>query len=329
MSATARERLGTVGVWMNFPAAVPLADMLAAARAVEELGYGALWYAETPRTREALVQAALLLGATERIGIATGITSVYSRDAIALHAGAAALEEASPGRFVLGMGVSHAPAVEARGHDYTKPLATMRGYLDALDDRGGDGAPPRVLAALRNRMLELARDRAAGAHPYFVPVEHTARARAILGEGPLLAPEVTVVVEPEAGAARARARAFMERYLQLPNYRNNLLALGYAEDDLAPDAPSDRAVDDIVAWGDADAVAARVRAHREAGADHVCIQALADDPAGAVEQLRALAPLLLYSVARSVSDRSQRQDHVHPLQDRRGSAAVPGPTIPR
>jgi probable F420-dependent oxidoreductase len=293
MSATARERLGTVGVWMNVPATVPLAGLLAAARAVEELGYGAFWYAETPSTREALVQAALLLGATERVAIATGITSVYSRDAIALHAGGAALEEAHPGRFVLGMGVSHAPAVQGRGHDYGKPLATMRAYLDALDARGGDGAPPRVLAALRTRMLELARDRAAGAHPYFVPVEHTTRARTVLGDGPLLAPEVTVVIEPDAGAARARARTFMERYLRLPNYRNSLLALDYPEDELTPEAPSDRVVDDIVGWGDAEAVAARVRAHRDAGADHVCVQALADGPAGAVEQLRALAPLLL------------------------------------
>ena len=294
MSATAGERLGPVGVWMNVAATVPLGELLAAARAVEELGYGAFWYAETPNTREALVQAALLLGATERLAIATGITSVYSRDAIALHAGVATLEEAHPGRFVLGVGVSHAPAVQGRGHDYGKPIATMRAYLDALDARGGDGVPPRVLAALRPRMLELARDRAAGAHPYFVPVEHTARARAVLGDGPLLAPEVTVVLEPDATRARARARAFMERYLRLPNYRNSLLALGYAEEELTPDAPSDRVVDDIVGWGDAEAVAARVRAHRDAGAGHVCVQALADgDPAGAVEQLRALAPLLL------------------------------------
>src|SRR4051812_21627671 len=163
MTTPLNDRLGPIGAWMNVPATVPLRDLLGAARAVEELGYGALWYAETPLTREALVQASLLLAATQRIVIATGITSVYSRDAIALSAGAAALEEAHPGRFVLGMGVSHAPAVRTRGHDYGKPVATMRAYLDALDERGGDG-PPRVLAALRRRMLELARDRSAGAH---------------------------------------------------------------------------------------------------------------------------------------------------------------------
>ena len=292
MAASLKQRLGPVGVWMNVPARVPLEELRDAARAVEELGYGAFWYAETPFTREALVQASLLLEATEGLTFATGITSVYSRDAIALHAGAAALEEAHPGRFVVGLGVSHAPAVEGRGHDYGRPLATMRGYLDALDERGADGSPPRVLAALRRRMLELARDRAAGAHPYFVPVEHTARARAVLGAGPLLAPEVTVVVERDAGRARERARPFMKRYLALPNYRNNLLELGYGEDELAPDAPDDRVVDDMVAWGDAETVAARIRAHHEAGADHVCVQALADGSAGAVEQLRALAPLL-------------------------------------
>jgi probable F420-dependent oxidoreductase len=293
VALTAKERIGRVGVWTNAARGESVAALRDAARAVEELGYGALWYAETPRTREALVQAALLLGATERLAIATGITSVYSRDPIALHAGAWALEEAFPDRFVLGLGVSHAPAVQARGHEYGKPLTTMRRQLDALDELGDDGLPPRVLAALRPRMLELSRDRSAGAHPYFTPVEHTRRAREVLGDGPLLAPEVTVVVEADADRARARARAFMERYLTLPNYRNNLLALGYEEADLEPSSPADRVVDDIVGWGDAETVAARVRAHLDAGADHVCVQALADDLAGSVGQLRMLAPLLL------------------------------------
>ena len=293
MTAPVKERLGPVGAWMRFGATLPLDEMLESARAVEALGYRALWYPETPTTREALVQAALLLGATERLVVATGIASIYGRDAIALDAAAAALEEAHPGRVVLGIGVSHAPAVRSRGHEYGKPVATMRAYLDAIDGHDAAGGAPLVLAALRPRMLELARDRAVGAHPYFVPVEHTARARATLGDGPLLAPEVTAVLESEASRARARARAFMERYLALPNYRNNLLELGYAEDELAPDAPSNRVVDDIVAWGDAAAVAERVRAHHDAGADHVCVQMLADEPAAAVRQLRALAPLVL------------------------------------
>jgi probable F420-dependent oxidoreductase len=284
--------LGPVGAWANWPAQVPIDDLLEAARTIESLGFAALWLAETPLTREAFVQAALLLGATERLIVATGITSIYSRDAIAMHAGAAALEEAFPGRFVLGMGVSHQPVVQRRGHDYGRPVATMRVYLDALDAIAAQSAvvpAPRVLAALRPRMLELARDRAAGAHPYFVPVEHSARARAILGEGPLLAPEQAVLLETDAGPARATARRFMKRYLTLANYRNSLLSLGYAEDELDPDAPSDRLVDDVVAWGDADAIAGRIRDHHAAGADHVCIQPLAGDPSGAVQQLRELA----------------------------------------
>jgi len=293
MATDLKERLGPVGVWMRLGADTALAELRHAARTVEGLGYGALWYAETPTTREALVQAALLLGATERLVLATGITSIYSRDAIAARNGGAALEEAYPGRFVLGLGVSHAPAVQSRGHDYGKPVGTMRAYLDALDDDGAKESPPRVLAALRRRMLELARDRSAGAHPYFVPVEHTARARAVLGERPLLAPELTVVLEPDAERARTRARAFMQRYLELPNYRNNLLELGYDEGELTPDAPADRVVDDLVAWGGAEAIADRVRAHHRAGADHVCLQALADEPRGALEQLQALAPVLL------------------------------------
>ncbi|MEA2167362.1 MAG: hypothetical protein QOF76_662 [Solirubrobacteraceae bacterium] len=287
-----KDRLGPVGVWMNQPADVPLRQLRDTVKAVEDLGYGAFWYAETPRTREALVQAGLLLSATETIQIATGITSVYSRDAIALHAGAATLEEAYPGRFVLGIGVSHAPAVQSRGHAYGKPVSTMRSYLDALDEIGPMRTPV-VLAALRTRMLELAAKRAGGAHPYFTPVEHTARARAILGAGPLLAPEVTVVLETDPDRARGRARQFMQRYLALDNYRNNLLDLGFGADELDPEHPSDDVVDRIVAWGDAEAIAQRVQAHRDSGADHVCLQALAEDPAGAVEQLRALAPLLL------------------------------------
>ena len=182
---------------MSIPGTRRLDEVRGVVRSVEELGFDAFWFGESPTTREALVQAALLLEATERITFATGITSIYTRDATALDAGAAALEEAFPDRFVVGLGVSHAPAVAGRGHDYGKPLAMMRAYLDALGERERQHAvarPPRVLAALRPRMLELARDRASGAHPYLVPVEHTRRARETLGSGPVLAPEVTVLI---------------------------------------------------------------------------------------------------------------------------------------
>jgi probable F420-dependent oxidoreductase len=295
--AAAREQLGRVGVWLGALGRTPWAEAAAAARRIEDLGYGALWISETPAAREPLAHAALLLGATERIPVATGIASIWSRDALAARNGALALAEAHPGRFALGLGVSHAPAVQLRGQEYFKPLTAMRAYLDAFDAAPWQGAappqaPPVLLAALRPRMLELARDRTAGAHPYFTPVEHTAIARERLGAGPVLAPEVSIALEADAGAARERARSFMQLYLQLPNYTNNLRDLGWSDADLAGGG-SDALVDAIVGWGDVDAVAARVRAHLDAGADHVCVQPVGTDVAGAVAELERLAPALL------------------------------------
>jgi probable F420-dependent oxidoreductase len=173
----------------------------------------------------------------------------------------------------------------------------MRAYLDAMDAAGHqrwapDPPVPVVLAALRPKMLELARERTAGAHPYLVTPEHTARARELLGPEPLLAPEQAVFVETDPGRARERARRFAAGYLQMPNYVNNLRWLGFTDEDLADDL-SDRLVDAIVAWGDPEAIAARVRAHLDAGADHVSIQPLGNLDA-ALEQLRALAPLLAH-----------------------------------
>jgi probable F420-dependent oxidoreductase len=168
----------------------------------------------------------------------------------------------------------------------------MNEFLDQLD-AAGQPASDRVVAALRQRMLELSRDRAAGSHPYFVPPEHSAAARAVLGSGPVLAPEQTVVLETDPSAAREVARKFCEGYLQLPNYTNNLRGLGYTDDDLQPPG-SDRLVDAIVAWGDEKAIATRVRAHLDAGADHVCIQVLAGDYSTVpMEAWRTLAPALI------------------------------------
>jgi probable F420-dependent oxidoreductase len=292
-----RERIGRVGVWLTTIGRVSAAEEREAVAAIEELGYGALWVGESPVSKEVLVHAGLLLAASDRIAIGTGIANVFVRDATAMNAGANALAEAYPGPFVLGMGVSHPALVNPRGHDYGRPLTTMREYLDAMDAAGyAPPAPsppvPRVLAALRPRMLELARERAAGAHPYFVPPEHTARARETLGAGPLLAPEQAVVLDTDPERARAAARRHMVRYLVMPNYTNNLRSLGWDDADLAGDG-SDRLVDAIVAWGDAGAVRDRVQAHLAAGADHVAIQPLAADVGGALEQLRALAPALL------------------------------------
>ena len=292
-----RERVGRVGVWLGALALVPATEERAALARIEALGYGAVWFGEAAVNREALSQAAMLLAASERVAVATGIANIWARDAAAAVNGANTLNEAYDERFVLGLGVSHAPIVKSRGHDYAKPLSAMRTYLEAIDAHTY-GAPspahpsPVVLAALRPKMLQLARERTAGAHPYFVPPAHTARAREILGPLPLLAPEQAVVLESDPTAAREAARHHMALYLRLPNYVNNLLTLGFEDTDIA-DGGSDRLVDAIVAWGDEEAIIARVREHLDAGADHVAIQAYADSPTRSLEALERLAPALL------------------------------------
>jgi probable F420-dependent oxidoreductase len=208
------------------------------------------------------------------------------------------LTEAYPDRFLLGIGVSHAPLVGMRGHDYTKPLSAMRRYLDAMASAPFMAMPPStepatVIGALAPKMLELAAERTKGAHPYFVPPEHTAFARERMGKGPLLAPEQAVILEKDAAKARAVARGHMATYLGLPNYANNLKRLGFTDKDIA-DGGSDRLVDAIVAWGSLDDIARRVRAHHDAGADHVCIQVLDPDPRVVpMQQWRELASALL------------------------------------
>jgi probable F420-dependent oxidoreductase len=208
------------------------------------------------------------------------------------------LSEAYPGRFLLGIGVSHAPTVKMRGASYDKPVESMARYLEAMDKAPFTGAAPpeppgRVLAALGPRMLRLAGERSLGAHPYFVPVEHTAVARKELGAGPLLAVEQAAVLSNNPTAARSTARKHMKRYLALENYANNLKRIGWSDADLAGDG-SDALVDAIVVWGDAGAIRTRVEKHLANGADHVCIQALrADLAAHPLTEWRALAPALL------------------------------------
>ena len=289
--------LGPIGIW-HFLDLLPAARARAAAVEVESLGYAALWIPEAVG-REAFTSAGLLLSATRTLTVATGIANVWARDAMTMAAGQKTLAEAYPGRFLLGIGVSHAPMVEGlRGHRYHRPLTFMRDYLDAMDRASfmavEPATPPeRVIGALHPRMLALAAERTAGAHPYFVTPAHTARARTTLGRGKLLAPEQAVVLETDATTARAIARVHTATYLNLPNYVRNLQSLGFGDADFA-DGGSDRLVDAIVAWGDVHAVAGRVRAHLDAGADHVCLQVLDADPRQApVRQWRALAEVLL------------------------------------
>jgi probable F420-dependent oxidoreductase len=226
--------------------------------------------------------------------VAPGILNIWMHDPQEVATEHARLVREFDGRFLLGLGIGHAPSVNAKQPGlYRKPYSKMREYLDQLDA----ATPPvprdeRILAALKPRMLELSRDRSLGAHPYFVPVEHTARAREHLGRDAVLAPEQAVVLETDPQRARERARSHVERYLQLPNYTRNLLDLGFTEDDIAGQG-SDRLVDAIVAWGDEGAIADRVRAHHDAGANHVCIQVVGV-PQGELPlaEWRALAPAL-------------------------------------
>lgn len=287
--------LGRVGIWTFAFEAQPWTTVREAAAEIEELGYGTLWIPEAVG-REAFTQSALLLGCTRNLVIATGIANIFARDPMAASAAHRTLTEAYPERFLLGLGVSHAHLVEGvRGHVYERPLQKMTEYLDAMDRALYKTPPPateprRCLAALGPKMLALSATRTLGAHPYFVPVSHTAGAREILGPGPLLAPEMAFVLEKDPVKARAVARNHMSVYLKAPNYTNNLKRLGYTDEDLAGGG-SDRLVDDLVAWGDVEDVVARIRAHHEAGADHVCIQALTLDPTELpLWQYREMAP---------------------------------------
>ena len=273
---------GPVGLWTAALDALEPAAARDQVADLDEQGWDALWFGEA-YGREALTAAALYLGASRRLAVATGIASIYARDAVATNAAGRLLEALHPGRFVLGLGVSHAPLVERmRGHAYGRPLTAMRDYLDAMDAApclaaGSDAAAPRVLAALGPAMLALARDRAQGAHPYLVTPEHTAAAREVLGQGPLLAVEQSVVLSDDPDVVRERAHWHLEIYTGLPNYRNSWLRQGFREQDFVRGG-SDRLKQALVVGGE-EAIVDRVRAHLDAGADHVCLQVLAADVA--------------------------------------------------
>ncbi|MFI8945063.1 LLM class F420-dependent oxidoreductase [Streptomyces sp. NPDC053750] len=285
--ASLKASVGRYGIWSaGLRAEDPehAGERAEATAELERLGFGAVWLGGNSAARH----AAPLIAATSRIVVGTSIQSIWEHEAAKAAAGFAELEVSHPGRFVLGLGVSHGPLVAG----YSRPYSTMVDYLDHLD-RAGVRPGHRVLAALGPRMLELSRDRAAGAVPYLVTPEHTAQARETLGEGPLLAPEFKVVLDSDPARARATARAYLARYLEFPNYTKNFLRLGFTEADVT-DGGSDRLIDAVFAWGDDDTIRARIAAFHDAGADHVALQVVEDAPAGTLPRdgWRRLAALL-------------------------------------
>ncbi|MER6732830.1 LLM class F420-dependent oxidoreductase [Streptomyces puniciscabiei] len=267
--STVKDRIGRYGIWsVGLRAEDPArcGELAEAAAELEELGFGAVWLGGSSAARHAVP----LLEATGTLTVGTSIQSIWQYDAETSAASFAEVEAAHPGRFVLGLGVSHAKLAD----QYRRPYSALVAYLDALDDAGVP-AGRRVLAALGPKTLELARDRAAGAVPYLVTPEHTARAREVLGAGPLLAPELKVVLETDPARARSLARDTLAMYLALPNYTNNFLRHGFTEADLA-DGGSDRLVDAVFAWGDESRIRDRIDTFHQAGADHVALQIVTD-----------------------------------------------------
>ena len=289
-----RTRLGRVGIWMTPPERIGV-NPAATAAATERAGFTSIWVGGGNPDQAAFARLRAQLAGSERLIVATGIANVWAWEPAELRTAAEALEADFPGRFILGVGVSHAPAVEALGHAYQRPLAKMEKFLDELDHpayHGGDRElPPVVIAALGPKMLELARDQALGSHPYFTTPEHTRFARDVLGPAPLLLPELafTLASDPVAGAATARAYA--DRYLKLPNYTRNLERFGFGPADFE-NAGSDRLISQVIPNGPGP-LRERIQSHLDAGADHVVIQPL--DPGG-------FTPTALASLADIVAD---------------------------
>lgn len=287
--------IGRLGVW-TWTDGLPAAEVAALAQQVESLGYGALWIPEAVG-REPFALAGWLLARTTTLTVATGIANVYARDPIATAQGQKTLAELSGGRFLLGLGVSHKPMVQnVRGHDASKPLTYMRQYLDHMEAAPWMAVPPPddlpiVLAALHPKMLRLAAERTRGVHPYLVPPEQTAWTREQIGAGPWICTEQKVLLHTDASRAREVARGALAMYLTLPNYRRSLARFGFTDADM-DHGGSDRLVDALVVWGDERAIAARIQAHHDAGADHVCIQPLHPDglPIPDTRAIEALAP---------------------------------------
>jgi probable F420-dependent oxidoreductase len=288
--------IGKLGFWF-FLDAMPARETAELAKKVERLGYGALWIPEAVG-REPFPHAAYLLTHTSRLVVATGIANIYARDPMTMAAAANTLAELSDGRFLLGIGVSHKPLVERlRGHSYSRPYSYMKEYLAKMKGAMYQAVkpkepPPIVLAALHPKMLALSATEAKGTHTYFVPPEHTARARAAIGPDAWICAAQAVILETDAAKARAAARAYMKTYVpRLPNYTNNLKSLGWKDSDFE-NGCSDALVDAIVAWGTEEKIRSRIAAHHSAGATHVCILPLRADgsPLPDERALEALAP---------------------------------------
>ncbi|MCP4210943.1 MAG: TIGR03620 family F420-dependent LLM class oxidoreductase [Halieaceae bacterium] len=289
-------KLNKLGVWafIDEMSAKEAADF---ASQLEAWGYSALWIPEAVG-RDPFSIISYMASATEKLVFATGIANIYARDPMSMNALRRTVGEIAPGRFIMGLGVSHAPLVkDIRGHDYRKPVTTMRKYIEGMDSalymaEEAPEPPPILLGALRQNMLKLSAEKGSGAHPYFVPPQHTAWARGILGADALLCPEQMLLMEPDPDKARQIARAHMGTYTTLDNYRNNLKQFGFEDEDFE-NGGSDKLVDAIVAWGEKPALVDRIQAHWSAGADHVCIQALQDESQRGpdIAALEALAPV--------------------------------------
>ena len=281
MTNPAQPDLGRIGLWTFALDVQPMAKSQEDAAEIDEMGFGTVWLPEAVG-REAFASSALILSATKNIKVATGIASIAARTAHSMQAGWKTLSEAFPGRFVLGLGVSHSHMVtKLHKLSYDKPYSNMVEYLDVMDKSPFMAAQPtepmyRMIGALGPKMLKLSAERCVGAHPYFTTPQHTAEAREILGKGPLLAPEIAVIFENDKDKARESARKYMGTYTRLPNYANNLMRLGFTQDDVTNQ--SDKLVDEIVTWGGLDKIAARIKEHHDAGADHVCVQVITHDP---------------------------------------------------
>ncbi len=294
LSRLGKIKPGRLGIFSGSLAAQPASVQREVAAEIEALGYGTLWYGEA-LAREAFAQASIFLSATRSLVVASGIANIWARDPMAMAAGGRALAEAWPNRFILGIGVSHAPTVASRGHDYARPVSTMRDYLERMGQatwRGPEALlPPLVLAALGPKMVELAAQRTAGAYPYFTTTKHIRQVRQQLGPEPFLAADLPVVLATARPEARIIGDPHTSVYLRTENYRNNLLRLGWKPEELDPPG-SDELFDAVVGWGDVAKVQQRIADLFSAGADQVVFNLITKDRSVPyLRELRTLASL--------------------------------------